>query len=301
METQARYVVIGAFSVAALLALLGFLLWLAKVQIDRSYSQYDILFDSVAGLSQASAVNYNGVDVGKVMTIALDKDDPSLVRVRIEVNATTPVRADTVATLSAQGVTGVSIVALEGGDANAEPLLRLPSSAVAVIKSKPSVVQELMEGVPELLEQANTLITALSSLITPENRKQVADILANVNAATTRLDVLATRTDTALRAVDETLAQADKALLEAKDAFANANKVIQNDVPGIMDQLGMAADGIANTASGLQDFSQTGLLQFTALATDARGLVASLGALTNRISADPGRFLLGDQTPDYRR
>jgi len=29
--------------------------------------------------------------------------------------------------------------------------------------------------------------------------------------------------------------------------------------------------------------------------------VATINALTNRIANDPGRFLLGNQTPDYRR
>lgn len=115
METKARFVLIGALTVFGLLATLGFILWLAKVQIDRTYTQYDILFDTVAGLSQSSAVRYNGVDVGKVLAIALDRADPALVRVRVEIFASTPVRADTMATLAGQGVTGVSFVALEGG------------------------------------------------------------------------------------------------------------------------------------------------------------------------------------------
>jgi phospholipid/cholesterol/gamma-HCH transport system substrate-binding protein len=37
------------------------------------------------------------------------------------------------------------------------------------------------------------------------------------------------------------------------------------------------------------------------LATEARALVANMNALTSRIGNDPSRFLLGTQTPDYRR
>ncbi len=106
METKARFVLVGAFTLAAMAALLAFLLWLAQVQINRSYAQYDIVFDTVSGLGQDSVVRYNGVDVGKVLDIALDAQNPALVRVRIEINAATPVRKDTVATLSSQGVTG---------------------------------------------------------------------------------------------------------------------------------------------------------------------------------------------------
>ena len=68
---------VGLFTVLCLLAGLGFTLWLAKVQINRTFTQYDMVFDTVAGLSQASAVQYNGVDVGKVLTIELDRADPA--------------------------------------------------------------------------------------------------------------------------------------------------------------------------------------------------------------------------------
>jgi phospholipid/cholesterol/gamma-HCH transport system substrate-binding protein len=44
-------------------------------------------------------VRYNGVDVGQVLSIGLDPDDPGEVRVRIEVGAETPVKTDTTASL----------------------------------------------------------------------------------------------------------------------------------------------------------------------------------------------------------
>lgn len=329
METRARFVLIGGFTLLGLIGGLVFLLWLAKVELDRTYAQYDILFDTVAGLSPASAVRYNGVDVGKVLTIALDRGDPSLVRVRIEVSASTPVRADTVATLSGQGVTGVSFVGLAGGDAGAPRLERIPPATVAVIRSEPSVVQGLMDDVPDLLAQANALIVSLNGLATPDNRAAVATILANVATASDRLDALVVRADGTLVAatdaatqaraalakidavlaqaevtlaqVQSTLAQAEDSLTAAESAFAGADAVIRDDVPGIIDRLAVASDRIAGAAGGVQDFSQTGLAQFAELADDARRLVADLSALTNRISADPGRFLLGDQTPEYRR
>jgi phospholipid/cholesterol/gamma-HCH transport system substrate-binding protein len=301
METRARYVLIGGITLLSLLGALGFLLWLAKVQIDRTYTQYDILFETVAGLSQASAVRYNGVDVGKVLGIALDRVDPALVRVRIEIYASTPVRVDTVATLASQGVTGVSIVALAGGDAAADRLTPISPATVAVIPSEASVVQGLMDDVPDLLAEARTLIAGLAAFSTPDNRDAVAEMLSNVAAATARLDGLAIQTETALTEAKVTLAQANETLAAAQSAFARADSVIRDDVPGIMDGLGAAAGRIGGAAEGFQDFSQTGLMQFSALATDARALVANLGALTDRIAADPGRFLLGDQTPDYRR
>lgn len=301
METRARYVLVGVFTLLSLLAALGFILWLAKVQIDRTYAQYDIRFDSVAGLGVASSVQYNGVDVGKVLTIALDRDDPALVRVRIEIYASTPVRVDTTATLASQGVTGVSYVALEGGSAESEALRTPGPGGVPVILSKPSLVQGLITDAPDLLAEAISLMRDIRAFTTPENGAAIAEILKNVETATARIDSMATRTETVMVAAEATLAGADAALAEAKTAFASGNDVIGKDLPGLVEKLKTAVDDVGRSAAGLEDFTRNGLPQFGELASEARGLVASISALTDRISSDPGRFFLGTQTPAYRR
>lgn len=301
METRARYVLVGVFTLISLLAALGFILWLAKVQIDRTYAQYDIRFDTVAGLGVASSVQYNGIDVGKVLTIALDRDDPNLVRVRIEINATTPVRADTMATLASQGVTGVSYVALEGGSASSLPLEPDGPGMVPVIASKPSLVQGLITDAPDLLAEAISLMRDIRAFTTPENGAAIAAILKNVETATARIDSMATRTETVMAAAEQTLARADATLTEAQTAFASGNTVIGRDLPEVVAKLKTAIDDVGRSAAGLEDFTRNGLPQFGALAQEARNLVASIGALTDRIGSDPGRFLLGTQTPAYRR
>jgi phospholipid/cholesterol/gamma-HCH transport system substrate-binding protein len=300
METRARYILVGAFTLFSLLAALGFILWLAKVEIDRTFAQYDILFDTVAGLGQASAVRYNGVDVGTVLAIELDRADPSLVRVRIEVAATTPIRVDTMATLASQGVTGVSFVALEGGQAESERLVVEPPNDVPVIPSEPSVVQGLITDAPDLLAEAIALMEDIRGFTTPDNRTAIADILKNVESATARIDSMAAQTDTVMAQAEATLTRADAALEQAEKAFASANTVIEADVPDLMAALKATMTDVSRSAQSLADFSTTGLPRFSALAQEARTMVGSIRALSDRISSDPARFLLGNQTPAYR-
>lgn len=300
METRARFILVGIFTLVTLLAALGFILWLAKVQIDRTYAQYDIVFDTVAGLGQASAVQYNGVVVGQVLTIALDSFDPSLVRVRIEIYASTPIRQDTVATLASQGVTGVSFVALEGGRAESAALVAIPPADVPVIASKPSVVQGLITDAPDLLAEAILLMRDIRAFTTPENGAAITAILKNVETATARIDSMANRTEAVMVSAESTLALADAALLEAQTAFASANTVIGDELPAMVDRLKAAVDDIGRAAAGIETFTETGLPQYRALAQETRALVANIGAIANRIGSDPGRFLLGNQTPAYR-
>ncbi|MCW3784645.1 MlaD family protein [Defluviimonas salinarum] len=298
METRARFVLIGLFTIVGFLAALGFVLWLAKVQLDRTYAQYDILFGTVAGLSTTGAVRYNGVDVGKVLTIALDRDDPSLVRVRIEIFASTPVRTDTVATLASQGVTGVAFIALEGGSADAEPLEPVPPAEVSVIRSEKSVVQDLMVTGPELLAEAKALITEVRGFTAAENRDAVAGILVNIRDATGRIDALATR-------AEESLSRFDAALVAAESGLAATDGLLQRDMPALVADLRSAADSTGAAMDGLRRATQNDLprlsTQISALIADASGVIARFDALARKIGSDPGRFLLGNETPDYRR
>ena len=118
METRANYILIGAFTLAGILGAFGFFLWLAKFEVSRQYAYYDVLFDNVSGLSAAGGVSFNGLPVGQVISLQLDDDDPSKVRVKLEVDADIPVTEDTIAQLQSLGVTGVSYVELTGGSAS---------------------------------------------------------------------------------------------------------------------------------------------------------------------------------------
>ncbi|TCO69130.1 MlaD family protein [Rhodovulum euryhalinum] len=298
METRARFVLMGLFTIVGFLAALGFVLWLAKVQIDRTYAQYDILFGTVAGLSQTGAVRYNGVDVGKVLTIALDRDDPALVRVRIEVLASTPVRTDTIATLAAQGVTGVAFIALEGGSADADAIAPVPPADVPVIRSERSVVQDLMVTGPNLLAEATALISDVRGFAAPANRDAIAGILSNLQDATGRIDALATRAVRTLSRVD--------AVLDATEAgLTSTNGLLEGDVPALVADLRAVAGSTGAAMDGIRGATQGALPRLSAqigtLIQDASGVLARFDALARQIGSDPGRFLLGNETPEYRR
>ncbi|MBN8291293.1 MCE family protein [Rhodobacter sp. NTK016B] len=298
METRARFVLIGLFTILGLAAMLGFVLWLAKVQLDRTYNQYEILLGTAAGLSQTAAVRYNGVDVGSVVTIALDSLDPSLVRVRIEIFASTPVRTDTVATLASQGVTGVAFIALEGGSVDADPLHAVPPAEFPVIRSERSVVQDLMVTGPDLLAEATALIAEVRGFVSAENSLAVAGILANVADATDRIDALATRAEV-------TLSRVDTALEAVETSFGAADGLLSQDIPVLILSLRSAVDSTTRAMDAVRGVAEADVprlsTQADALIQQASGLIATFDALARQIGSDPGRFLLGNETPEYRR
>ena len=115
METRAPFVIVGAFVLAAIAAVFGFVYWLQNTGGLAPRATYHVQFEgSVPGLLVGAAVLFNGIRVGEVSELNLAPDSPRRVNATISVASTTPVRADTRVGLEFQGLTGVPVVALEG-------------------------------------------------------------------------------------------------------------------------------------------------------------------------------------------
>src|ERR1700710_64201 len=116
METRAPFIVVGAFVLAAIAAVFGFVYWLHNTAGNGARTVHHVRFEgSVSGLLVGAAVLFNGIRVGEVTNLGLVPDSPRRVDATIAVASSTPVHADTTVGLDFQGLTGVPVIALEGG------------------------------------------------------------------------------------------------------------------------------------------------------------------------------------------
>ena len=78
METKANYVIVGIFTLAAILAAFGFVYWTAAIGDRGETIQLRVRIPgSASGLSRGSAVLFNGVKVGDVRRVFIDIDNPA--------------------------------------------------------------------------------------------------------------------------------------------------------------------------------------------------------------------------------
>lgn len=127
MEIRAPYVVVGAFVLSAIVAVFGFVYWLNNVGGIGKRESYQLVFtDPVPGLLVGAGVLFNGIRVGEVTALELVPERPREVRATIAVAERTPVHSDTRVGVDFQGLTGVPVIALEGGDDPAAPPARAP-------------------------------------------------------------------------------------------------------------------------------------------------------------------------------
>jgi phospholipid/cholesterol/gamma-HCH transport system substrate-binding protein len=116
METRAPFIIVGAFVLAAIVAVFGFVYWLHNTAGTGARTVHHVQFDgSVSGLLVGAAVLFNGIHVGEVTNLGLAAGNPRQVDATIAVTSGTPVHADTKVGLDFQGLTGVPVIALEGG------------------------------------------------------------------------------------------------------------------------------------------------------------------------------------------
>lgn len=153
METRAPFVIVGAFVLAAIAAVFGFIFWLHSTGNSGPRTTYQIQFDgSVPGLLVGAAVLFNGIRVGEVTRLDLAADSPSRVNASISVVNTTPVRSDTKVGLDFQGLTGVPVIALEGGK------LLTNSAPVTMLVAEPGAGRSMTQAARDALGRVDGVL-----------------------------------------------------------------------------------------------------------------------------------------------
>jgi phospholipid/cholesterol/gamma-HCH transport system substrate-binding protein len=166
METRAPFVIVGAFVLAAIAAVFGFVYWLQNTGGLGPRATYHIQFEgSVPGLLVGAAVLFNGIRVGEVSDIRLAPDSPRRVNAIISVASTTPVRADTKVGLEFQGLTGVPVVALEGG------MLVAGTDEVPTLIAEPGAGQGMTQAARDALRKVGSVLS--------ENAGALKDTIGN--------------------------------------------------------------------------------------------------------------------------
>ena len=166
METRAPFVVVGAFVLAAIAAVFGFVYWLQNTGGLGPRAIYHVQFDgSVPGLLVGAAVLFNGIRVGEVTDLALASDNPRRVNATISVASNTPVHRDTKVGLDFQGLTGVPVVVLEGGTQVGT------SSEMPTLIAEPGAGQSMTQAARDALRKVDSVLS--------ENSEPLKDTIAN--------------------------------------------------------------------------------------------------------------------------
>lgn len=182
MESKSNYTLVGLAVLVLSTCLLSVGLWLSVGFDRKTYDNYIVYMDEpVSGLSEESAVKYNGVRVGYVSDIELSPTNPQRVRLLLKIEQGMPVTIDTRATLISQGITGATYLGLTAASSSLEPLPKTPEEPYPVIPYRPSFYYMLEKNVNRLSEQFNQVFTK-------ENTENIRKIITHLESVTAVID-----------------------------------------------------------------------------------------------------------------
>lgn len=302
METRASHLIVGIFVLALGIGTVLFGVWLAKRDVESTFATYEILFEgSVFGLQQGSQVVFSGVPVGRVDAIGIDHDDPSRVLVRVELEQSTPVTSETTAILVPQGVTGLVVVELRGGDPAAPPPAA-PDGRPPRIAGLPSALEQVFTSTPLLLARGVTVLERLGSALSDTNIRTLGDTLSHIETLTR---TLAERGDDLERLVDlgAELGLEARTTLEALAPLGERGEATLAEVEAAAlatRNLAWRVDRLlAEAEQPITDFGDGGLYEFGEMVREIRVLVAALSRIATDFERDPAGFLLGGSSRGF--
>ncbi len=262
METKVNYVLVGAFVLGLGTLLIAIVLWIASGgALQKKYIRYLAVADeSVAGLNVSAPVKFNGVDVGKVSDIALDRNNPSQVRLLLDIERGTPIKIDTVAVLKTQGLTGIAYVELDGGVLDAPMLVAIAPERYPVIRTKPSLGARLENVLTNVLAKLDRTSSNIDAILSEDNRKAFSSALANIDAVS---QTLATRKEAL-----------DAGIVSAARTFENSARITAQLGP-VIERIGRSADALEKMGDATAQAS-----------THAGKTIDTVGADLQRLSAE---------------
>jgi phospholipid/cholesterol/gamma-HCH transport system substrate-binding protein len=312
VETRSNYVMVGAVTVALLVGVLLFIVWLAGLS-NKQTKCYDVYFSQgVGGLNKGSNVSFSGVPVGQVQKISLLPNRPEFVWVRIEVDQQTPVLQGTTAQIHGVGFTGVSEIQLAGAERGHAPIEQMGPQGCPVVPASSGGISALLNSAPELIDRIQRLTERLTELLSDKNQNSISDILENIDKTS---KVLADRAPDLADTLKETKIAAQNAGIAAQRIAIlsdSTNRLVNEqgrpaaeDLRKSIASIQQAADNlngmISDARPGVQNFSKSTLPEANKLVHDLRELTQSLQSVSDRVNQQGIGGTLGPaKLPDYK-
>jgi len=224
MNNKTNYTLVGLFVVVAFISISIFAYWMIHPKNEVETKKYIIYFnESVIGLNLNSPVKFRGIDVGKVIKIGINPKNTEQVKVIISVDKTTPIKVDTAAKLTSQGITGLSYINLSLGS-KTSPLLEKPQNGekYPVIKSVPSFFESFQTSLGNMYNKFSQTLNNVDRLLDKRNQEQLSKLLTQSAIFMNKLnqtldDETIKNLQSNIKNLDEITKQIDKAVLPRVD------------------------------------------------------------------------------------
>jgi len=262
MNNRVNYTAVGLLVLLGISLMMGFTYWMLKPTVDEDTQKYTIYFDeSVLGLNLDAPVKYRGISVGKVTQLKINPKNSEQVEVIVTILKTTPVKVDTVAKLTAQGITGLTYINLSMGGHISEVLTVKKGEKYPVIKTIPSFFENLEKSFGNVSNRLSSTLGRTEELLGDENQREVALLLKRSANVMQKMEIL----------LDDKTVMHLQSTVENMDSFTAKLDKIMPDIDNFLDKSVSWEDSIAGS--------------FDSISTSYKGIKSSMDEFKRAISS----------------
>ncbi len=168
----------ASLALAACVLILGvFVIILGGFRFWETLDLYTLRFQSVKDLSTGRPVKYGGLDVGRILAIGVDPDDPRMIRVTIGLRERIHLHQGVVARIAQKGLVGDYYVFL---DPQGQPGHVIPPGSI--LPTAESVDMSQLAGLAgeflrDLRPRLEHITQNIEALLNQENTQRISDLL----------------------------------------------------------------------------------------------------------------------------
>ncbi len=230
MKDNQKYLLIGVFIIFSVTVLVSVWLWFSSSN-RQVYDTYLAVFhEPIDGVTTSSVVKYNGVEIGKVKQIELDKQNPNNIRVYINVLQGTPITTITYAVMKSQGITGMSYIDLRLNDASVKYQIITPTEVPPYpeIQTKSSLLFSLSEQAQSVTDNVKDISVQAKLLLDNKNINHVANIVANLDTISQSIASRSKQISKSIDILNDVLNSVKSNSQQVSQLMQNASTLTQN-------------------------------------------------------------------------
>lgn len=277
MQYHPREVKAGLLVVAGFITFIIFIVAITGIDWERKDKTYTARFSYIGGIDRGAMVRYGGLLVGSVTALYLAPDNNTEIEVELTVDARTPVRKNSVASIASISIMSEYYIEISPGGSSEELLesgKRLISRDVPPLTRLSEPFMNVSEQLALLLVRANDLMNdanrqRFSNLLTNAdslfavNANEISGIVYNLNALTEQMQSMSGKLDkimgdnsetlqTTFAQLNQTMSRADSVLQALHQTMNTLNALAAANQSGLNE----AMENFQNASQNFEQFSR---------------------------------------------
>lgn len=180
MVPRSQKIRLGIFLSITIFILIASIVIVTGNKLLKNEKTYYIRYQDISlmGLELGAQVKYQGIRIGRVENITIDKNDISSLIVDVSIQNDVPIKENTEAVLQLIGITGLKLIELRGGTNEAK---ELPPKSF--IKAGHSLVESLSGQAEAIAQKLELILNNLLELTGPSRQTSFFELLDNAAIA----------------------------------------------------------------------------------------------------------------------